>query len=667
MKKVESLNKIKELRKKIQQWNHEYFDLQKPSVSDQVYDANLYLLEKLEKELNILNLNDEELANSPSQNIGANIDNRFSKHIHKVPMLSLNKAYSLQDLEKFSERIAKQFNNFNFYCEPKIDGLSISLHYKKGKLVLALTRGNGVEGEDVTHNVLQIKDIPQKIKYQEELEVRGEIYLSKKEFEKINAKLLKECKQTYANARNLASGTMRQLNSEIVYERNLNAFIYYVVEPLKHNLLTYSDAIFFLKNNNFPVNNEGKQFQTIHECYQFIKNIETQKNTWNYDVDGIVVKLEQFNYYDELGFTSKFPHSAIAFKYDDEIAQTKLLNIFPTVGRTGIITYNAKLEPVFINGTIVSAATLHNYTYIEKLKISINDIVKIKKAGEIIPKVVASLASRDQTTYQRIDFCPSCNSQLILSETHIDQFCTNSECPEVNIKKIIHFISKSGLNIEGIGEKQVRLFFKHNFLQNPIDIFNLEKYKKDILKLEGFQKKSVNNILEAIQKAKTTKLSSLLSALGIKYIGARTAKFLANKIPKLADYLTFDFNNLINEKDIGPKTITGLKDFFTNEVNKKIWLKIQEIDWNFEEYIKNNSQKLTGITFVITGTLQQTRKTIQEFLESHGAKISSTISKNTNYLIYGLNPGSKLAKANELSIKTLSEIEYMEFIDKLLK
>lgn len=442
MNKKNIKDKIKELVHLINKWNIEYFDNDEPSVSDRVYDTHLKELIELEKKYP-----DYILEDSPTKHIGANVKNKFIKTIHSKQMFSLDKAYSFGEIDKFINDIldVTNDNKIKFLIQPKIDGLSISLIYENGELKKAITRGDGIVGEDVTNNIKNIiKDIPVNIKFKNSLIVRGEIYINKTNFQKI----VNEENINYANPRNLASGTLRQLDNSIVKRRNLNSFIYEIVEPEKIGLLTQESIIDFLKKNDFIILEDYDiiDLQNRSRIYDFITNFENDiRKNLEYEIDGIVIKLNEVKYYEEIGYTSKFPKFMIAYKFDDELIQTILEDIFITIGRTGIVTYNAKLKKVLLKGTYVSAATLHNYNYIEELRINKNDEVTIKKAGEIIPKVVSLSKKHSIGTFPKITICPFCNSNLIDTKTFNNQMCINENCPEINIKKIIHFSSKQGM------------------------------------------------------------------------------------------------------------------------------------------------------------------------------------------------------------------------------
>lgn len=663
----------KDLKNKIIIWENEYHNLDNPSVSDKVYDAALFRLNDLETKYqkkfieHNINLND-----SPTKKLFGKVDPRFQKHDHIHPMLSLNKAYSLDELQKFEKNIIDKFpeKKINFYCEPKIDGISISLHYKKGLLHLALTRGNGQQGEDVTQNVFQIKSIPKKIDYKKEIEVRGEIYLNKSDLIKINTKIKSENEDKkpsliYSNTRNLASGTMRQLDSEIVKERNLQSFIYSIIDPLSHGFKTYTETLDFLSNNGFVITEYGKLFDDVEKCYEYIfDKIENIRQDWEYETDGMVIKLNQLDLYEKVGGTTKFPHSMIAYKFEDNLVTTKLNDIKVTIGRTGLVTYNAELEPVLLDGSIVSAAILHNYTIIEKMKISIGDIVEIKKAGNIIPKVVRSLNNNNQTNFAKVLLCPFCNQSLIETENGINQFCKNILCPEIQKQKIVFFASKFGLNIEHINIKLIELLIEQKLISDAYDLYNLKNHREQMLKWKGFQETSVDKILTSIENSKNTEIHKIISAVGIKNIGVKNAKIIAEIFPDIKKYVDIDFSVLENHFDFGPVTIKSIKDFFSDEKNLILWNKLMSIEWNFSDKKEKEllSKKLKNEFFCITGTFSLKRKELIELIENHGGIYNSSVTKNTTILIAGDKPGSSLDKAKKLNLKIINENDFNNLI-----
>lgn len=656
--------KIEELVDLLNKWNIEYFQNDNPSVSDRVYDSHLKQLEELEKQFPSL-----VLENSPTQKVGSSISNKsnkFEKVKHKKPMLSLDKAYNILEIEKYVNNIKKvtQENEISFLIEPKIDGLSIALFYKNGELIKAVTRGDGEIGEDVTRNIKNIiSDIPTKINYFDDLEVRGEIFISKTIFNSINE--LENNK--YANPRNLASGTLRQLDTNIIKQRKLSSFIYEVINCEKHNIFEQSKALSLLIDLGFNVFKNYVITNTLKGIEEFINQFLSIKEDLDYEVDGLVIKLNEIKFYESIGYTSKFPKYNIAFKFDDEITQTTLDDIFITIGRTGIVTYNAVLKTVLLKGTMVSAATLHNYNYIKDLNINIGDEVFIKKAGEIIPKVISIAKKKTQGVFPKILKCPSCNSTLIDSKTNINQMCVNLNCEEINIKKIIHFASRDAMNIEGLGEGIVRKFFELGYLKKIKDIYNLKEHEKEIIEQKGFGQKFWKNLNKGIIDSKTTKLEKVIFALGIPQLGSKNAKAIAMEIKKFENILSYDFSKLNEVNDIGPITIQEIENFFKNEENVDLIksliyigvnpsLEIQDLDTN--NFFFNKS-------FVITGTLSLTRNIIIEVIEKFGGKVSSSISKNTNYLICGENAGSKKDKALKLNIEIINDEQLTQIINKL--
>ncbi|MCE6056298.1 NAD-dependent DNA ligase LigA [Mycoplasmopsis agalactiae] len=652
MQKKEAKELIKSLVERINQWNYEYYQLNKPSVSDLEYDKTLLELEKLEKEHPDLILN-----NSPTFRIGSFASEKFTKFVHQKPMLSLAKAYNYDDINSFINNISKivPTENINFNIEPKIDGLSIALHYKQGKLVKAATRGDGSEGEDVTENIYQIKSIPKLINYFNDLEVRGEVFITKNDFKKINES------NNFANARNAASGTLRQLDANIVAERNLSAFLYEIVEPEKHGIYYQHEALEFMKNLNFPTNPFSKVVE-IEELEESISDFAEIKNKLDYDADGLVIKLNDLQMWDKLGKTSKFPKHSIAFKYDVEIASSKIIDILTSVGRTGKITYIANILPVLLNQTTVQAATLHNHNFIKDMNININDEVNIIKAGEIIPKVISLKEEKNYVDYyKKATNCPSCGSQLVEFEGIVDQFCTNDECPDKNINNIYHFASRNCLNIVGLGLSTVKDFYP-KFIKNIKDIFDLHKYRAELIKLPRYRDLKVDNILNSIESAKNKKFSKVIFALGIKHIGQRAAKLIADNYANFAELL--DDHNLIklqNTKNIGPKIIESLIEFISSSSNQDL-LTFLDATFNYEGIAKVISTILSGYTFVITGVLSEPRSHFVKLIEEHSGNVSSAISSKTSYLLAGSDAGSKLEKAYKTGTKVINEEQFYDLI-----
>lgn len=682
------LNLMKELIEKINQWNKEYYDKDAPSVSDEVYDKAMFELQNLETIYP-----EFKDKNSPTNFIGSNFDVRFNKVSHEFPMLSLNKAYSIEEIEKYIENIEKTLNIVGptFVLEPKIDGLSIALRYENGNLIQAVTRGNGVIGEDVTHNALVINSIPKKIKYLQKVEVRGEVFLQKSDFismnenivkqadleikelkeneklfdektfeKKMNA-LLKRKEKLFVNPRNAASGSLRQLESSIVAQRNLQAIIYQLVEPLNHNVKTQLEALEFFKNNNFRTQEWIKTTTKLSQIKEYVYEFKELKNSFDYECDGLVIKYNEITQYDELGSTAKFPHHSIAFKYEIEKAITKLLNIKATVGRTGRITYNAVLEPVELNQTTVSAATLHNIDYIKDNKINVGDDVYVIKAGEIIPRVLAPVKPNSKSFYEGVSNCPECNSILGYIGENVDQYCLNDLCPEKIIRSIIHYASREALNIDALGEKTAELFFKKGIIKSIIDIYELKNHEEKLYELEGFKQKSIDNLLNSIEKSKKCYLFQVIYGLGIKHIGLQASKAIAKVINSIEKFKNIEEEILLKIHDFGPKMIEEIKNYLSDLNNIEI---LNYLEKNLNIIIdQSTSDKLKGLTFVITGTLTKDRNFFKKLIEDHSGKVSSSVSLKTNYLLAGENAGSKANKARSLNVIVISEKDFYNLIN----
>nr|WP_199267020.1 NAD-dependent DNA ligase LigA [Mycoplasma sp. NEAQ87857] len=650
--------KIIELTNLINEHNNNYYNLNQPTISDQEYDLLLRELEELES------LYPEFIQqNSPTINVGAFANSKFQKVTHKIPMLSLAKAYSIEDIEKFVDNITKITKNSNpkFSIEPKIDGLSINLKYQNGKLIQASTRGDGKIGEDVTENIYQINSIPKFINYYQDLEVRGEVFLGKSNFLKINKQLEKEGSKTFANPRNAASGTLRQLDSKIVKQRNLNAILYDVAQPLEHNLTSQIQVINFLKDLNFNTNEYSYLANSFADLKTKISEFKDLKNTFDYDCDGLVIKYDDINQWNKLGFTAKFPKYAIAFKYETEEAITKIVDIKTTVGRSGKITYVAQLEPIELNQTTVTFATLHNYDFIYNLNININDEVKVIKSGEIIPKIIALVSKNSNDILPKTLNCPACESILEEIDDNVDQFCLNPNCDEKKIKQLVHFVSRQALNIVALGESTIRQFYEIGLITDFISIFDLKNKKDSILSLPLYQEKKTQNIIDAIEASKNITLQKALFALGIKHIGYQVAGLISKEIDKLYDLINLNLSILETINTIGTKITSSIAEYIQDSNNQELLKQLDEI-LIYTNQTTSNSQKLEGLIFVITGSLSKDRNYFKELIENNGGKVTSAISKNTNYLLAGEKSGSKLAKAQKLNISVINEEQFNELI-----
>ena len=658
------MNEIKKeinlLIEKINKWDIEYFENDSPTISDQIYDATLRKLVKLETQYPQYLMSD-----SPTNKVGSNIVNKFNKITHNKKMLSLDKAYTQQDIEKFINNILKISLNKKeiFYVEPKIDGLSIALQYENGKLVKAITRGDGYIGEDVTDNIFNvIDDIPSSINYQNNIEIRGEVFITKSGFKEIN-----NFENKFSNPRNMASGTLRQIDKKIVKSRNLSCFVYEIVSPELHSINNFNDSLLFLKEKGFQTISTNLLTNNIEEIMKYINEFENKREELDFETDGIVIKLNNISYYEKLGFTSKFPKYNIAYKFNDELVSTKLIGISISIGRTGMVTYNAQLEPISLKGTIVSAATLHNFNYIHKLGINVGDDVWVKKAGEIIPKVFSLAKKNNEDEAQKILDCNYCHKKLFDNELETDQFCKNDLCPEINIRKIIHFTSRKGMDISGLGESWIRKFYELGIIKRYPDIYLLNEKTIEIKKISRIGEKSLKNLLMAIDNSKQNSLGSTLFAIGINHLGDRNCKLVASQIKSLANFIDFDFTKLNNIKDIGPITTNSLIEFQSREENIQDIEKMILLGINPQEQIKiiNQNTFFAKHTFVITGKFAMNRNEIKNIIENSGGKVMSAISSKINYLICGNDFGNKKTKAEELGIKIIYEEALIELIKQI--
>lgn len=655
------------LKNQIKQWNYEYHVLDNPTVTDAIYDSTYKRLVSLETKYPQFLTND-----SPTQTIGNETNSTLAKIIHQTPMLSLANAFNYQDLVKFDQQIKKTLSQdqINYICELKIDGLSIAVTYINGKLKTGATRGDGTSGEDITNNLLTIKNIPHTLPTKINLEVRGEVYLSKKEFKRINNDQKQQDLPLFANPRNAAAGTIRQLDTSIVKTRKLNAFLYYYINATKDNIKTHYQALQTLQKYGFNINDQYQLCTNIDEVWTYIQKFEKLRTNLPYEIDGIVIKLNDLTSYDLLGRTNKAPKWAIAYKFPAVASVTRLLDIFPSVGRTGKITYNAKLEPVLIAGTTVTFATLHNSDYITARDLRINDLVSVKKAGDIIPEVIAPLI--EQRTTKSIIFtkatkCPDCHSLLEQVPPEVDQFCINSDCKERILKSLIHFCSRNAMDIMGLNEKTLQRFLKLKLIKTISDIYKLVNLRQEILSLERFGEKSFTNLATNIINCKQNSLERLLFGLGIGHVGQKTAIILAKKYLTLENLMQATYDDLDNTNDIGPTIATSLIDYFANPINIQLINNLKLLNVNFKYLGKQHWQTLAGKTFVLTGTLSKSRNEFITLLDNYGAKITSSISNNTSYLIVGENPGKKLLQAQKLNVKIINEEQLQILLKEVTK
>lgn len=658
-----SQQRILELRKILDRLAYEYYVLDKPSVSDQEYDRYYQELLKLEDEFP-----QYRDPNSITQRVGGVVLDAFEKVSHKRRMLSLDNAFNLEDLMAFDERVRQSVKNPEYVVELKMDGLAISLHYHNGRFVQAVTRGDGLVGEDVTNNVRTIASIPMHIDMEGDVEVRGEVIMPKKSFEALNEQRRKQGEEEFANPRNAAAGSIRQLDSRIAASRKLDAYLYYFEGAQQHAMHTHEEALEALEAMRIKVNPLRKVCKNMQEVWQFIQEMSERRNDLPYEIDGMVLKVNDLHAWDLLGTTAKAPRYAIAYKFPAEEVVTKLLDIVLSVGRTGRITPNAVLEPVRVAGTTVSAATLHNEDMIKEKDVRINDDVIIRKAGDIIPEVVRSLPERRNGTqgiYKFPQICPFCGSKLVRFADEAAHYCMNQDCPARIVRGMIHFASRDAMNIDTLGDKKIEFFHKQGFLNTIEDIYELSLHKEEILALEGFQEKSFQKMILAIEASKERPLEDLLFGLGIREVGKKAARVLAKTYGNIDDLMAAEEAELTAIKDIGVVTAQSIRAYFAEPKNKELIAHLKGFGLRMDtdnEVIKESI--FTGKTVVLTGTLQYLKRNeAKALLERLGANVSGSVSKKTDLVIYGEASGSKLSKAKELGVATMDEEAFMKEVN----
>lgn len=656
--------RIEELTQILNEANYHYYVKDDPTITDQEFDKYLRELEELETKY-------PEYAkiDSPTKRVGGEVIDSFQKVTHEKPMMSLSDVFSESEVIDFDERIKKENIYPKYVCELKIDGLSVSLLYKEGILVRAATRGDGTIGEDITHNVKTIKSIPLKLKEKIDIEVRGEIFMSKETLKKVNKERIENGEKPLQNARNAAAGSIRQLDSKIAAKRGLDTYIYHLPNPEDYGIKTHMEALEFMKELGFKVNPNNRLVNNISEVLQFIEEKTKTREEIPYDIDGIVIKVNNLSDQLRLGFTAKYPKWATAYKFPAEEVLTKLQDIIFTVGRTGQITPNAVLDPVIVMGSTISRATLHNEDYVREKDLKIGDIVSIRKAGDVIPEVVE--VKKERRTGKEKDFvmitnCPICHSLLVKKKEQVDYFCPNEHCPSRKIESLIHFASRDAMNIEGLGEKVMEDFFNFGFIQEIPDIYLLQSHREDLTRLEGYGDKSITKLLEAVEKSKKNSLEKLIFGLGISHVGSKTAKILASNYHTLENLSTASFEELNAISDIGEIIAKSIIDYFNSTKNQAVIEKLKMYGINMEylgkKVIKNPF--FAGKTFVLTGSLTlYTREEGKELIESLGGKTSESVSKKTSAVIVGENPGKKYEKAKELNIPILTEQEFKEKVE----
>ena len=658
-----SQQRILELRSILDRLAYEYYVLDQPSMSDQEYDRYYQELVALEDEFP-----QYRDPNSITQRVGGVVLDAFTKVEHKRTMLSLGNAFNLEDLHAFDERVREVVPKARYVVELKIDGLAMSLIYRDGRFVQALTRGDGVVGEDVTHNVKTIPSIPMHIPLQGEVEVRGEVYMPNASFQMLNEEREKNGEELFANPRNAAAGSIRQLDSSVAAKRKLDAFWYYFVNAQEYDIHSHEEALQKMSEMHLRVNPLRKVCDSIDEVWQFIEEITEQRNDLPYAIDGMVIKVDDLDAQNRLGSTVKVPRWAIAYKFPAEEVITKLLDIVVTVGRTGRITPNAVLEPVRVAGTTVSAAQLHNEDMIKEKDIRIHDDVVVRKAGDIIPEVVRPLLERrndTQAVYHFPTHCPICGIELIRFPEEAAHYCINQDCPARVVESMIHFASRDAMDIDTLGDKKVEFFHKQGFLNTIEDIYCLKEHRQDLIDLEGFKEKSVDKLLDAIEDSKQNPLEDLIYGLGIRQVGKKAAKVLAKHFLSMDALMAANEEELVAIKDIGQITAESITAFFHEPKNMELIAHLKGYGLRMDteaEQIQESS--FSGKTVVLTGTLtQMTRNDAKALLESLGANVSGSVSKKTDLVIYGEAAGSKLTKANSLGVMTMDEDTFMKEVN----
>ena len=654
------IERIKFLRDEINRHNYNYYVLDNPTVSDFDYDKMFAELKKLESENPLFITPD-----SPTQRVGS-VSEKFFPYTHKHRLYSLDNTYSYEELVKWYERITKEYgDNVEIVCELKIDGLAISLTYENGLFTTGVTRGDGVTGENITTNLKTIKAIPLKLFEDVNIEVRGEIYMPKTSFEKLNEESLANGEKLFANPRNAAAGSLRQLDSTITAKRDLSMFTYTaILENASDAPKTHYDSIMYLKKLGFKVNPNIRLCKNIQEAIDYCKEWDTKRFDLNYATDGVVIKVNNLAIQEDLGFTSRAPKWATAFKFPPEEVTTKLLDIELNVGKTGAVTPVAVLQPVHLGGSVVQRASLHNFDEIRRLDIRIGDTVLIKKAAEIIPKVIKVMETPEHNSLPVVEppeYCPSCHSKLVSIDGGVNLYCGSKNCSQQAPALIEYWASKEAMDIDKVGPAVIQQLYDKKFISNPVDLYRLSV--EDFMQLDLVQEKSATNMYNSIQASKTRSLTRLITALSIKNVGKETADILANEFKSIDNLKNASMDSLIAIPGIGDKIAAFIYEFFHNAENLKMLDTLKSLGVEPPEVQGAASDVLSGKTFVLTGTLKNmTRDEAGALIKKMGGKTSSSVSKNTSFVLAGENPGSKLDKAEKLGVIILTEDEFFDMI-----
>lgn len=650
--------RMDELIDYINKASYEYYVLDNPTITDQEYDDYYNELLSIEEKYPELKRED-----SPTNRVGGAVLDKFEKVTHDHPMLSFDDIFNEEEIILFDERIKKVVSTAHYTLEPKMDGLSGSLIYKKGVLVRGATRGDGVTGEDITTNIKTIKSVPLRLTEDIDIEVRGEIYMSKKSFLEANREKVKNGEKEFANPRNAAAGSVRQLDSKVAAKRNLDFMAYFIPNPEDYGIKTQKESLEFLKKLGFVTNYKLNGYaKNVKDITNYIDSLSEKRDNLPFEIDGVVLKVDNLEDEKRLGFTSRVPRWGIAYKFPAKEVLTTLKEIKFTVGRTGKITPNAIFSPVHVSGSLVSKATLHNSDYCIDKDVRVGDTISIRKAGDVIPEVVEVKLDRrkeDSVPFKMIENCPMCNSVLVRKDAN--HYCKNEHCPSRKIESLIHFSSRDAMYIEGFGESIVEDFYNLGYLKNIDDFYTLDKYKDELMLLEGFGEKSISKLLESASNSKKNSLERLLFGLGIRYVGKKTAKILSKYYKTMDNLIKADFDELKSINDIGDVIAKSIVDYFSDEKNINLINRLKDLNLNMRylgEEVNTSNENINCKTFVITGTLSRPRDEIKEEIEGLGGNVTGSVTKKTDYVIAGEKAGSKLTKANELGISVLTEEEY---------
>lgn len=665
MKQAEK--RIKELQEVLTQYGYEYYVLDKPTISDHEYDQLLRELISLENQFPQFITPD-----SPTQRVGGEVLEGFKKVEHRVPMLSLSNAFNEQDLRDFDRRVRQALGeDYEYVCELKIDGLAISLRYENGKFVQGATRGDGTVGEDITVNLRTVKSIPLKLKENVTIEVRGECFMPKKSFVELNRQREAKGEELFANPRNAAAGSLRQLDPKIAASRNLDVFLYSIGENHVSHIEKHSEFLDYLDQIGLKTNKERKVCPTLDDVLKYVEEWESKRPELPYEIDGIVIKVDRFDQQEKLGYTVKSPRWAIAYKFPAEEVETKLIDVELSVGRTGVVTPTAILEPVRVAGTTVQRASLHNEDLIKEKDIRVGDFVIIKKAGDIIPEVVRPLPEKrtgEEQPFAMPEQCPECGSELVRLDEEVALRCINPKCPAQIREGLIHFVSRNAMNIDGLGEKVITQLFDKNLVSNVADLYKL-KYDQLIV-LERMGDKSVNNLLSAIEASKDNSLERLLFGLGIRHVGAKAARILAEHYEHIDRLMAATEEELQSINEIGEKMANSIVTYFQLPEVKELITELKNLGVNvtYKGPKVSRSEQIesavAGKTIVLTGKLERySRSEAKEKLEQLGAKVTGSVSKNTDVVIAGTDAGSKLKKAQDLGIEVWNEEQLVEVLN----